>query len=44
MFYTVKLGCNELGCKQTLGYNEHIFRANWLFYFTNQHSYNEPRL
>ncbi len=27
---TMKLGYNEIGCLRTLGYNEQIFRANWL--------------
>jgi hypothetical protein len=35
---TVKLGYNELG------YNEHIFRTNWLYKCTNEPGYNEPRL
>ncbi len=28
---TVKLGFNELGCFQSFGYNEQIFKSNWLF-------------
>jgi hypothetical protein len=31
----------ELGCLQTLCFNEHIFRANWSFYYTN--GYNEQK-
>ncbi len=29
--YPVKLGYNELGCFQTVGYDEQIFRSNWSF-------------